>query len=149
MIIRLVKIAKINLISGRPVYFHACFLVLLTTDMTLIPTNQSNSKNVWKVTDLSKTYDIQDRSPIPHWKNVIANNANKAALLNFIAESWMENARSLPQGFKLILGGMLCCWEPQKPLSFQNCLARATRRRIQGSFVVYCTPFNAVDIREL
>ena len=38
---------------------------------------------------------------------VIANNANKAALLNFIAESWVENARSLPQGFKLILGGTL------------------------------------------
>jgi len=59
------------------------------------------------IAGLSKTHDIQDRLPIPHRKNFIANNANKAALLNFIAESWMENARSLPQGFKLILGGML------------------------------------------
>jgi len=34
-----------------------------------------------KSAGLSKTYDIQDRLPIPHWKNFIANNANKAALL--------------------------------------------------------------------
>lgn len=54
-----------------------------------------------------KTYDIQDRLPIPQWKNFIAHHPNKAALLNFIATSWMKNAHLLPQGFKLVLGGML------------------------------------------
>jgi len=67
MIIRLDKIAKINFVWGRPAYFHACLLVLLTTDMTLSPPNHLNPKNVWNMTGLSKTYDIQDRSSIPNW----------------------------------------------------------------------------------
>ena len=44
---------------------------------------------------------------IPQWKHFITRNENKAALLNFIAESWIKNAHRLPQGFQLILGGML------------------------------------------
>ena len=60
-----------------------------------------------KSAGLSKPYDIQDRLPIPQCKSFIANNSNKASLLNFIAVSWIKNAQSLPQGFRLILGGMI------------------------------------------
>ena len=60
-----------------------------------------------KSAGLSKPYDIQDRLLIPQWKSFIANNSNKASLLNFIAVSWIKNVQSLPQGFRLILGGMI------------------------------------------
>ena len=50
-----------------------------------------------KSTGQNKAYAIQDRLPIPQWKNFIANNENKAALLDFIAESWIKDAHALPQ----------------------------------------------------
>ena len=64
-------------------------------------TNHNNSA------DLSTAYDIQHRLPIPQWKSFIANNSNKASLLNFTAVSWIKNAHSLPQGFRLIVEGMM------------------------------------------
>ena len=55
----------------------------------------------------SKAYDIQDKLPIPQWKTFISNTDNKAALMNFVAESWIKNVHLLPQEFRLVLGGIL------------------------------------------
>ena len=55
----------------------------------------------------SKAYDIHEKLPIPHWKTFVSNKFNKASLLNFLAESWMKDRASIPQGITLFLGGML------------------------------------------
>jgi len=54
----------------------------------------------------SRTYEIHDNLPIPPWKPFIANQKNKAAIQNYLADSWTTHHKEMPQGVKLILGGM-------------------------------------------
>ena len=54
----------------------------------------------------SRTYEIKDNLPIPQWKAFILNHKNKAALQNYLANSWTTHHKAMPQGVKLILGGL-------------------------------------------
>ena len=55
-----------------------------------------------------KEYKPHDSLAIPEWKGFIQNPQNKANLMDYVAEAWSANCKSLPPGCQLILGGVFC-----------------------------------------
>ena len=55
-----------------------------------------------------KIYDIDEKLELPHWKTLVSNKSNEASLLNFLAESWIKDHATMPQGITLILGECCC-----------------------------------------
>ena len=53
-----------------------------------------------------REYEVSGGTKIPEWKRFMANVKNKANLLNFIGESWMNENRKIPKGIQLIIGGV-------------------------------------------
>ena len=55
----------------------------------------------------TKEYEPHDTLEIPDWDKVSHNMKNKANLLDYIGNSWVQNNDRLPADLKVVIGGLL------------------------------------------